>query len=255
MQIFDYPIIDAHVHPYLNRNFASNGPKDWDEYFSELERAGINKICGSINIRNDGSSFDPVYSCNKQVMELYEQYPDKYFPGINIHPNFPEESRAELEAAYAKGVRWIGEIGAYVMGYTDYATPKMFSILEFACKHKMVLNIHPSSLEDMDKLLSRFPNLKIVIAHPKCVNEVMDNYKLLERHPNAYLDLSGGGLNKWGMLRAGIDMLGAERFLFGTDYPICNPAMYVQGVIFEHLSDAERKSVFHDNFLRLIGDI
>ena len=55
------------------------------------------------------------------------------------------------------------------------------------------------------------------------------------------------------MLRAGIDRVGPERFLFGTDFPICNPALLLEGVRFEHLSDAEREAVLGGNFRRLVG--
>ena len=46
-------------------------------------------------------------------------------------------------------------------------------------------------------------------------------------------------------------MIGAERILFGTDYSVLNPAMYVAGVMFEHISESERQLIFRDNFLRI----
>ena len=55
------------------------------------------------------------------------------------------------------------------------------------------------------------------------------------------------------MLRKGVDLLGAERILFGTDYPICNPGMNVAAVLFEDLTETETKLILHDNFLRLTG--
>ncbi|MBT3288332.1 MAG: amidohydrolase family protein [Victivallales bacterium] len=47
--------------------------------------------------------------------------------------------------------------------------------------------------------------------------------------------------------------VGPDRFLFGTDFPICNPALLLQGVLFEHLSDAEQEAVLGGNFRRLVG--
>ena len=79
------------------------------------------------------------------------------------------------------------------------------------------------------------------------------SYGLAEKHPNAYFDLSGNGLSRWHMLRWGIDRIGKERFLFGTDYPVVNPYMFMAGVFSEQLSYDERKAIFHDNFLRLTG--
>jgi len=82
---------------------------------------------------------------------------------------------------------------------------------------------------------------------------VMRNYELLAKYQNLYFDLSGTGLLRWGMLRKGIDMLGSERLLFGTDFPVCNPGMNVYGVLFEHLTDEERRRVFRTNFIDLTG--
>ena len=55
------------------------------------------------------------------------------------------------------------------------------------------------------------------------------------------------------MLSYGVHKVGAERFLFGTDYPICNPRMYVQAVLQEHLTDEERELIFHKNASRILG--
>ena len=46
---------------------------------------------------------------------------------------------------------------------------------------------------------------------------------------------------------------GKEKLLFGTDYPINNPAVYLHGALFEDLADAERAALFHGNFRRLCG--
>ena len=55
------------------------------------------------------------------------------------------------------------------------------------------------------------------------------------------------------MLKKGIEMLGPERILFCTDFSVVNPGMYVAGVVFEHLTETERKMVLRKNFLRLTG--
>ena len=54
------------------------------------------------------------------------------------------------------------------------------------------------------------------------------------------------------MLRYGLDQVGKDRILFGTDYPICNPGMYVEAVLFENLTDEELEAVMEKNARRLI---
>jgi hypothetical protein len=71
---------------------------------------------------------------------------------------------------------------------------------------------------------------------------------------NYYLDLSGYGLFRHGMLRRAIDEMGADRILFGSDYPTCNPSMYIGGVLLDELiSDEEKELIFSGNAKRLLG--
>jgi len=46
-----------------------------------------------------------------------------------------------------------------------------------------------------------------------------------------------------------------DKILFGSDFPICNPAMNLKAVLFEHLTDAELKAVFAGNFKRPIRTV
>ncbi|MBN1673505.1 MAG: hypothetical protein JXR37_20840 [Kiritimatiellae bacterium] len=64
-------------------------------------------------------------------------------------------------------------------------------------------------------------------------------------------DFSGAGIDRYGLLRKGIDVAGVQKLLFGVDYPINNPASYVAGALFEQLSDEENAALFSGNFLRL----
>lgn len=248
----DYPIIDAHAHPYFNRDCPLTGPRDYDQYQQEISGAGISFFCGTCNIRNDGTMPDVVEKENETVLQWREHFGERFYPGVNIHPKYPEASIAAVKHFYDMGFRWVGEIAGYVQGYREYATPELAKILDVVSELGMLLNLHPSNFDDLDRLLTRHPRLKIVIAHPGTIG-CDASYTLAEKHPNAYFDLSGQGLLRWHMLRWGIDRIGVERFLFGTDFPVLNPAMFVAGVLHEPLTPAERKAIFHDNFCRLTG--
>ena len=249
-----YPIIDAHAHPLLFFDTPKTGPADRDDFAAELAKRGIGMFCGTPIIRNDGTDPEIVEKLNFEALEWRKSFGEHYYPGVSIHPNWPESSVAALEVFHAQGFRWVGELVWYSSGYSSYATPEMEKILEVARDLGMILNIHPSKVEDMDKLASDFPTLTIVIAHPGGVaDSCRAAYDLAEKHPNICFDLSGSGLIRWHMLRWGIDRLGVERFLFGTDYPVNNPGMCVYGALCEPLTKQEFKAVFRDNFLRMVG--
>ena len=251
----DYPVIDCHMHPYLcsDRDFPFQVPENYQDFFAIQAKAGIKLSCGSFNEKNAGQNAEKLQMCNERVLAVHKSNSSAFYPGVNVSPLLPDESCAAMEKFHRLGFRWVGELAWYVMGYEKYSLPGMEPICDLAGTLGMVINIHPSTLEDMDELLGKFPEVTFVIAHPEGAWSVMETYELAHKHSNMYIDLSGSGLFRMGMLRKGIDMLGKERILFGTDYPICNPAMNIAGVMFEKLDESERKAVLLNNFLELTG--
>jgi len=56
------------------------------------------------------------------------------------------------------------------------------------------------------------------------------------------------------MLRTGIDKCGAHKFVFGSDYPTCNPAMYIGAVTLDpSIKDSERELILAGNAKRILG--
>ena len=101
-------------------------------------------------------------------------------------------------------------------------------------------------------MIAQNPQVTFVAAHPGQREDFLKHLERLKKYENAYLDLSGTGLFRYGMLRYGIETVGASKFLFGTDYPIVNPGMYVEAVRFEHISEKDREMIFSENAKRLL---
>ena len=105
----------------------------------------------------------------------------------------------------------------------------------------------------MDEMVRRHPGVVFVAAHPGEYGAFMRHMDRMKLSENYYLDLSGYGIFRHGMLKHAVDEFGAERFLFGSDYPTCNPAMYLGGVLLDDLiSDAEKELIFAGNAKRLL---
>ena len=75
----------------------------------------------------------------------------------------------------------------------------------------------------------------------------MRHFERMKLSENHYLDLSGYGIFRHGMLRRLIDTVGIDRILFGLDYPTCNSGMYVGGALLDNLiTDSEKgKNLFN----------
>lgn len=250
-------IIDAHVHPFLvdeqNMGFRFYGRSQTPRQFADsLRRAGISRFAGSVILQSASfHSFADIRRLNRAALELRERFGDTYVPGVHIHPDFPKESCEEIERFHRLGGWLIGELVPYQMGYESYLQGGAREIFGLAQELRMAVCIHPSTEDDIAALAAAFPRLPIIVAHPGEKQTFSKRLDMMKAYPNLYQDLSGTGLFRNGLVRYGLDRVGKDRLLFGTDYPICNPGMYVAAVQYEDLTDSEREAVFSRNFLEL----
>lgn len=248
-----FEIIDCHIHPgYKNFFDAVDGEKC---FIDDLKRAGIDKICGTV-IRHAQfeSDWSDIEYCNNAAMEFFNRYPDFYTPGIMVHGSYVEESCRELEKRHAEGVRWVGELVNYIMHTGRYSSRGMMQIFEVCRDLGMTVNLHNDrAVSEITPILEAFPTLNVVVAHPHDFDGAKERFEFISRYPNAYMDISGNGLQRYGMLRWAVDCCGKDKILFGSDYPVTSVGMYVQGVLYERLTEEERRAIFSENFRRLTG--
>lgn len=267
MQSKQYNIIDFHTHPYLSMDenlcmYKEEFYLSPREALEDIKNAGISHICGSVIQKNGYTAqkgFAHIRELNEKALKIQEMYGDFYTPGFHIHPAFVRESMEEIELMHRKGICLIGELVPYMHGWADagldYSSKELHEILELAGEYGMVVSYHTMTeqQEQMDKMIAENPKVTFVAAHPGQKADYCKQLERIKKYENVYLDISGTGLFRYGMLAAGIKAVGADRILFGTDYPITNPGMYVQAVLYEHISDADREKIFCGNVQRLLG--
>lgn len=268
-----FDIIDFHTHPFLYPadnicRYKDHCAMTPEGILPDLHAAGISKLCGSVIRKRedvaaalgvgaeDLSWWDVVHACNQEMLALRDLLGPAYVPGMMVHPDFLSESLSEMETLYAQGVRLVGELVPYSHGWEDYACPGFSKILDAAQDLGMVVSIHSMGDDAMDAMAKAHPGCRIVFAHPGEAPAVERHIRRLQASENFYLDLSGTGLFRHGVLRALVDQVGVEKILFGTDYPICNPYMYVGGVGLDPLLSREEKAaVFSGNARRLFAQV
>ena len=126
-----------------------------------------------------------------------------------------------------------------------------YEIFEYAESLGMTLSCHPTKDEDMRALAKSFKNTEIVYAHPGEKPMLLEHISRMKDCDNIHIDLSGTGVMRYGVVKELINCVGKERILFGTDYPVCNPAMYVGAVLYEELTDDELEHIFYKNAERI----
>ena len=250
-------IIDFHVHPFTNDGenlrFYPGGEQP-EEIQARLENSGISHICGSV-ISNDKSV--TIWQLNDRALEIKEKLGDFYTPGFHIHPAEAERSLEEIRRMHAKGLRLIGELVPYYHGWNDFKNTNYFDELDVllaeAEKLGMVFSFHTDWSWELEPLLAAHPNLPFVAAHPGEKESVARHIERMRRFDNYHLDISGTGILRLGMLEHMVSQVGADRILFGTDYPISNHDLYVHCVRTARISDGDKEKIFHRNAERLLG--
>lgn len=263
----NYKIIDFHTHPFTgdDTNICEHIPHahmSVENTKRDFLQLGVEKICGSVVERvayGKEKTFEHVRALNDKALALRDLYEGFYVPGFHVHPNFVKESIAEIERMHKLGVNLIGELVPYRDGWQDYSCKEFSEILDAAEHYKMVVNFHslvnrPEMEDEIDEMVKNHKNVTFVAAHPGFLEHFLRHLKRMEMSENYHLDLSGGAVYRHGTLRHGIDEFGAERFLFGSDYPICSPAFYVGGVALDFLlSEEEKQKILYDNACRILG--
>ncbi len=249
-------IIDFHIHPFIaNENNLckyENTVKNLDDLREDLLRAGISKACGSVIHNTQGFDFDEIRRLNDEAILVKEHLGEFYVPGIHIHPRFVKESCEELERMRNKGVGLVGELVPYFMGWEDYYDSNLHEIYKCIQELGMVVSVHTQSDATLEMAVKTFPDIMFVVAHPGEENTFLRHLELMKKYDNYFLDLSGAGIFRYGMIGYGISQVGSDRFLLGTDYPICNPKMNVQAVLYEKLKDKDYEAILSGNARRLL---
>ena len=256
------PIIDFHTHPYRNNDFNICQYKhdvdiSYEDVRATLESIGIGRICGSaVDIVNKSITCrEDMQRINDEALAMANEWQDFYVPGFHIHPSFLKESLDEMERMHALGVNLIGEIVPAIHGWSDYDSEEIDVILDAALEYNMIFNFHTMNEDAIDRMVEKHPKNILVAAHPGEKDSFTRHLARMEKSENYYLDLSGTGIFRQGMLAFGIKKFGAERFIFGSDFPVCNPAVYVGGVGMDTLlSDEDKEKVFFGNADRLLRE-
>ncbi len=243
--MFLSPIIDAHLHC---SELAD------DELLRFARFNGLNYTLSELlelmkeNNVEKGLLLSPPVAAgsiapNTKILELCQKSGGKLFPIVTVDPSKSKVSSAlkiaKANKGYVKGFKI--RLG-YVQAFADepvfspiyeYAEslqlPVLFHTGDTALSDASLSHAHPLQL---DRLANRRQDLKIVICHfgnPW----MMDVAELIYKHENVYADISGlvageGGKYSSQYLESVAAKIsdaiyfagGAEKVIFGTDYPV-----------------------------------
>ena len=108
---------------------------------------------------------------------------------------------------------------------------------------------HPARLR---KVLDKFPKLEVIAAHFGGYSMQETAYKYL-KETKCYFDISSSLMfMKQGEAEQYINTYGAERMLYGTDFPLWDPVVEVKRFLSLDLSDDAREKIAYKNALSIL---
>lgn len=248
-------IIDIHMHPFVSSKTKIGSYETGntiDIMVEDMKRSGITKMAGSVLCNEGEATLEYLNFLNQTARDVKQQLGDFYIPGIHVSPCFVQESLEEIERFHQEGGVLIGELKAKDMGWSAYSDKAWDEIFALMAEYDMFLSIHPTTDVDMEELCRKNPKLNIMLAHPGEYERYHRYLDKMRRYEHVYMDITGVGLFRYGMLAEGVNLVGSERIMFGTDYPICNPIMQVAGVDYEKISVQDKENIFYRNAKRVL---
>lgn len=111
-------------------------------------------------------------------------------------------------------------------------------------------DVQNQRLDKYESVLDTFPNTTFILAHSGCF-EFENMVHLLKNHQNVYTDIS---VQPAGHIKTLIEKIGAERILFGTDYPFVTQAFSILSVLRATKNEDDRTFIFSKNAKRLLSE-
>ena len=258
-------IIDVHAHIFPNRlaETAVGGiGKFYDRTLScdgtaeTLEAIGKKSGITKFAVHSAATTAHQVKRINDFLISAAEEYPDEFIGFMTLHPDF-KDIQNEIDRGIAAGVKGIKLHPDFQKFRID--DKKAYPIYE-AAQGRLPILFHMGDIryqysrpEYLLNVIADFPELKIIGAHFGGWSEWGRGAELLAGK-DVWVDCSSA--RQWMQKEqfiALIDAFGAGRVLFGSDYPMWNPAdelEYIEGL---KLPADKLDDILYKNAVQVLG--
>ena len=234
-----------------------------EDVVASMEASGVDRtvVCG-FPWRDGGLCREH----NDYIIDAVRRYPDRLIGFACVQPLDARDAQ-ELERCIQAGLRGLGELGPDGQRFDIEDKRIMAATAEVLQQHDLPVLTHAS--EPMGhayagkgqtfpwkllKLAQNFPDLKIVLAHwggGLPFFELMPEIREVCR--NVYYDTAASTyLYSFDIFPVAVRLVGAERILWGTDYPLLSQAKFLARVRSTGLTEGELEAILGGNAARLL---
>ncbi len=236
-----------------------------EDVIAELDRREID---AAIIANYSWTTAELCRESNDYILESAARYPERLFAFCAIPDLTSDGSLRETERCAAAGAKGIGELrpdfcpGSYT---SPGACANFAGLLR---EHNLLLLLHASEPvghvysgkgeahpEVLYPFLQTVPDVSVVLAH---WGGGLPFYTLMpevrEALGNVYYDTAASPyLYGPDIYRRVADLVGAEKVLFGSDFPLMSPGRIMKEIAAAPFADEERALVLGGNAARLLG--
>lgn len=252
-------IFDCHLHSPADSGEAWQWHKvteTFDDFVRYLDKTGVGT--GIINSqRSYGQKPQEFIAGNREVARNVEKYKGRFLGACVVNPQYIDEALKEIEYCHNQlGFVWVGELCNYMVPY-NYSIKEFETLVDHVIKLNMVLSLHTEHGE-MEYISQKFPQATIAFAHFGDDHEYEDIFKRIDmvaKNPNFYLDTSGYGHDRVGVLEYAVKSIGPDRVLFGSDFSINDPSTVIARISNAFLPEEEKQKIFSGNLHGLLKKV
>ncbi|MGA7677047.1 MAG: amidohydrolase family protein [Dehalococcoidia bacterium] len=236
-----------------------------EEVIASMDEHGIDK---SVILNLGWVSHELCIETNDYILEAMARYPERLIGFCAIQPLAGDKAIKELERCARNGAKGIGEMRPDVQGFDLKDGKIMKPIIEAAIEHGLIFLTHASepvghqyfgkgtvTPEVIYPFIASFPDLKVVCAH---WGGGLPFYALMpeveKMLSNVYFDTAATPfLYKPQIFKQVADIIGSDRILFGSDYPILSPKRIIDQVESSGLSQKDKAKILGGNAQKLLS--
>ena len=202
-----------------------------DEMLRKMDEAGIEKAV------MQGWYWQRLSTCvqhNRWMLEVVSQHPDRFEAYASIIPTGDGRDFEELHWAYDHGFRGIGELHPGAQGFALQDTAWL-ELAEAVQERNLPILFHvtepvgrdyepraDTDFRELQQFIERFDRAPIILAHlGGLVFLHLLNPYIGKRWKHVYVDTAALPLlYRTEVLNVAMEVLGADRVLFGSDFPL-----------------------------------
>ncbi|HAL49124.1 MAG TPA: hypothetical protein DCP37_15350 [Dehalococcoidia bacterium] len=206
---------------------------------------------------------------NDYIIDAARRHPDRLTGFASVNPAWGDSAVTEVERCAHAGLRGVGELHPDTQGFALGDEAVMTLLLEVAQAHRLIVTTHssepaghvypgkgrttPDVLWRFIQHAARFPDVKVVCAH---WGGGLPFYALMPEVAralgNVYFDTAASPfLYTADVFSVVADLVGVDKILLGSDYPLLRPARLLRQLDKSGSSDEVKDQVRYNGLMLL----